>query len=83
MSSNQINLMPITQFIQLLRAAELGQFKEIKMPIQQARLLNLALAEIMDKLNRDYESMFNALNKAVATEVVSVTMDGGSFEDQQ
>jgi hypothetical protein len=77
----QINLTPITQFIQLIRAAELGQSKEIKMSIQQARLLNLALAEIMDKLNRDYESMYNSLNKAVATEVVTVMMDGGGFEE--
>ena len=44
--SNQINLTPITQFTQQLRAAELSQSKELKIPIQQARLLNLALAEI-------------------------------------
>lgn len=76
---NQINLSPITQFIQLLRAAELSQAKEIKMSIQQARLLNLALAEVMDKLNQDYESMFNALKGSIDTEVVSVSMDGGGF----
>jgi hypothetical protein len=76
---SQINLTPITQFIQLLRAAELGQQREIKMQIQQARLLNLALAEIMDKINTDYESMYNSLKKSVDKEVVSVTMDGGGF----
>jgi hypothetical protein len=76
---SQINLTPITQFIQLLRAAELGQQREIKMQIQQARLLNLALAEIMDKINTDYESMYNSLKKSVDNEVVSVTMDGGGF----
>ena len=46
---NQINTSPITQFIQQVRSAELNQAKEIKMSMQQARLLNLALAEIMDK----------------------------------
>lgn len=76
---NQINLSPITQFIQIVRAAELSQAKEIKMPIQQARLLNLALAEIMDKLNQDYESMYNALKNSTNTETVSVSMDGGGF----
>ena len=76
---SQINLTPITQFIQLLRAAELSQQREVKMQIQQARLLNLALAEIMDKLNTDYESMYNSLKKSVDNEVVSVTMDGGGF----
>ena len=39
---NQINLTPITQFAQALRAAELSQAKEVKISIQQARLMNLA-----------------------------------------
>ena len=77
---NQINLTPVTQFIQLLRAAELGQNKEVKMSIQQARMLSLALAEMMDKMNHDYESMYNALKSSVDTGVVTVTMDGGDFK---
>jgi hypothetical protein len=77
---NQINLTPITQFVQLLRAAELGQQKEIKMTIQQARLLNLALAELQDKLLQDYETMYNALKNSQDTEVVTVQLDGGGFE---
>lgn len=77
---NQINLTPITQFIQLLRSAEQTQAKEVKMSIQQARLLSLALAECMDKLNQDYETMFNELKRSVDTEVVTVTMDGGGFD---
>jgi hypothetical protein len=75
-----INTTPITQFIQTLRAAELAQQKELKMPIQQARLLSLALSEVMDKMNQDYESVLNELRKNVDTEVVSVSMDGGGFE---
>ncbi len=77
-----INTTPITQFIQTLKAAELSQQKEVKMPIQQARLLSLALAEVMDKLNQDYESMFNELKNSVDTEVVTVTMDGGGFSNK-
>jgi hypothetical protein len=79
---NQINLTPITQFAHSLRAAELAQAKEVKMPIQQARLLNLALAEIQDKLLQDYESMYNALKNSVGTETITVAMDGGSFTDK-
>jgi uncharacterized membrane-anchored protein YhcB (DUF1043 family) len=60
--------------------AELNQAKEIKMSLQQARMLNLALAEMMDKMNQDYESMYNALKRSVDTEVITVTMDGGGFE---
>lgn len=79
----KINLSPINQFIQLMRAAELSQQKEIKIPIHQARLLNLTLSEMIDKINQDYEAMFNDLKKSVDTESVSVTMDGGGFEDQK
>jgi hypothetical protein len=79
---NQINLSPITQFIQSVRAAELSQSKEVKLPIHQARLLNLALAEMLDKINQDYETMFNALKNNTETEVVTVTMDGGGFQDK-
>jgi len=79
---NQINLSPISQFAQLLRASELSQSKELKMPIQQARLLNMALVEILDRLNQDYETMYNTLKNSTNTEVVSVSMDGGAFSDK-
>ena len=78
---NQINLTPITQFTQIVRSAELSQAKEVKMSIQQARLLLLALTECIDKVNQDYESMFNELKRSIGTEVVTVTMDGGGLED--
>jgi len=78
--SNQINLTPITQFTQQLRAAELSQSKELKIPIQQARLLNLALAEIQDKLLQDYESLFNKLKHNTENEVVNIMLDGGDFK---
>jgi hypothetical protein len=78
---NQINLGPISQFAQLLRSAELAQNKEIKMPIQQARMLSLALNEIQDKLLQDYETMFNQLRKSVDNGVVSIEIDGGSFKE--
>lgn len=79
---NQINLSPITTFIQQVRSAENSRSNEVKMSLQQARLLSLALAECMDKLNRDYESMFNDLKRNTDNEVVSVTMDGGGFSDK-
>ena len=76
---NQINLTPITQFVQQLRSAELSQSKEIKMSIQQARLLNLALTEVLDNLRQDYEALLNTLKDRTSSEVISVTMDGGEF----
>lgn len=78
---NQINTTPITQFIQQVRSAELSQSKNVTLDMQKARLLTLALTELLEKVNQDYESMFNALKRSVDTEVVSVSMDGGGFEE--
>ena len=80
---NQINLTPFTQFIQQVRSAESSQAKEIKLSIQQSRLLALALAECMDKLSTNYETMFNELKRSQDTEVISLSMDGGGFEDKK
>ena len=77
---NQINLTPVTQFIQTVRAAEASQAREVKLSIQQARALILTLGEIQDKLLQDYETMFNQLKQSVDTEVITVAMDGGGFE---
>jgi predicted protein tyrosine phosphatase len=79
---NQINTTPITQFTQLLKAAELSRQTELKMPIQQARLLSLALNDILGKLNQDYESLFNTLKQASSSEVVQISVDGGGFSDK-
>ena len=80
---NQINTTPITQFAQLLRATELSQQKEVKMPIQQARLLNLALVEILDQINRDYVDLLEALKQQQGSEVITVNLDGGFFGEEK
>ncbi len=66
------NPMPFQQFAQLLKAAELSNAKEIKMPMQQARLLNIALTELLD-LN------LSELIKNSDQEVVNIQIDGGKF----
>jgi hypothetical protein len=76
---NQLNTTAITQIIQLIKAAEISQSKEVRITIQQARLLNLALSEVLLKVNQDYESMYNALKASVNPEVVTVQLDGGGF----
>lgn len=80
---NPINLTPLTQFAQQLRSAEQTQQKEVKLSIQQARLLGLTLLEIQDKLLQDYETMFNQLKNNIDTEIVTVEMDGGGFEESK
>ena len=80
---NQINLTPITQFVQSVRSAEQTQSREVKMSIQQARMLVLALTEIQEKLLQDYETVFNQLKNSQDSEVINVSMDGGGFEDSK
>lgn len=77
-----INTTPITQLIQQIRSAELSSDKEIKLPMAKARLLALALAEVMDKLNQDYESILNEIksNGSGGGDTLSVEMDGGGFD---
>lgn len=80
---NQINLTPLNSFIQQVKSAEQTQSKEVKMSIQQARLLSLTLAEVMTKLNQDYESLFHLLKQSTQTDVVSISMDGGNFGEEK
>ena len=78
---NQINTTPITQFTQFVRAAEQSQSKEVKIPITQARLMVLAMTEVLDRLHQDYETLYNAIKRSADTEVVQIQLDGGDFED--
>ena len=79
---NQINLTPLTMFIQQVRSSELSGSKQVSLDLPKARLLALALAELQDKLLQDYETMFNQLKNTVDNGVVNVEMDGGGFDDK-
>ena len=69
----QINLSPITQFVQQLKSAEFTNQREVKLSIQQARLLSIALVELMDQLIKEPASKSNN------NEIVKINMDGGGF----
>jgi hypothetical protein len=77
--SNPINTVPIQQFIQQVKAAELNQQKEIKLDIKTAKLLAFSLGEISAKLLEDYDSMFSKLQQSQGSGDITVRMDGGGF----
>ena len=79
---NPINTVPLQQFIQQVKAAELGQQKEIKLDIKSAKLLALALAEINSKLLEDYDAILQVLLDKQGDGAVSVRMDGGGFSEK-
>lgn len=68
-------------FIQQVRSAEQTGAKVVSMDLMKARMLALALAEVLEKQNRDYETMYNQLKNSVGNEVISVEFDGGGFDD--
>lgn len=71
--SSQINLSPINQFIHQIRSAELANQKELRLTIQQARLISLSLTELMN-------SLFEKKSIQQDSTVIKINMDGGGFE---
>lgn len=80
MSSNPINTIPLQQFIQQVKMADMGQQKEVKLDIRTAKLLAFTLGEVTSKLTQDYDSLVHIL-KQPNNEVITVELDGGGFKD--
>jgi hypothetical protein len=78
--SNPINTIPIQQFIQQVKAADLSQQREIKMDIKTAKALAYSLAEVNTKILQDYDILLKKLESNTGASV-SVSMDGGGFSN--
>lgn len=78
MQNNTINTLPIQQFIQQVKAADLSQQREIKLDIKTAKVLALCLGEVSAKLLQDYTEVLAAVQKS-SGETVTIKMDGGGF----
>lgn len=76
--SNQINTYPLVNFIQQIKAADLSQQKEVKIDIKTAKQIALTLAEVLAKVNQDYDTLLKNLQKTTS-ETVTVQFDGGGF----
>ena len=76
--SNPINTLPIQQFIQQVKSAELAQQKEVKIDIKSAKLLAYSLGEITAKLLEDQDELLSKLAQSQGGEV-TIKMDGGGF----
>lgn len=78
--SNPINTLPLTQFIQQVKSAELSQQKEVKLDIKSAKIISFCLAEISLRLVQDYEALLSRSSNSTADKI-SVEMDGGGFNN--
>ncbi len=76
-----INTVPIQQFIQQVKSADLTQQREIKMDIKTAKMLAYCLGEINAKLVEDFDTLYKRLESSTGGSV-TVTMDGGGFSDK-
>lgn len=77
--SNPINTVPLQQFIQQVKSADLTQQKEIKIDIKTAKALAFALGEITAKLLEDQDIILSKLQQAQGTGDISIRMDGGGW----
>lgn len=77
---NPINTVPLQQFIQQVKAADLSQQKEVKLDIKSAKALAFSLGEITAKLLEDQDIILSKLQQAQGTGDITVRMDGGGFE---
>lgn len=73
-----INTIPIQQFIQQVKAADLSQQRDIKIDIKTAKALAYCLGEVSAKLLEDYDQVVKRLESSTGG-TVTVQMDGGGF----
>lgn len=77
---SELNTIPLQQFIQLVKAADLSHQKEIKMDIKTAKALSYCLSELNSKLIMNYDNLINKLSQVQPSEqTVTIQMDGGDF----
>lgn len=76
---NPINTIPIQQFIQQVKAAELSNQREIKLDIKSAKTLAFCLGEVSAKLLEDYDKLLVELKESKGG-AVTLSMDGGDLQ---
>ncbi len=81
MSNNPINTIPLQQFIQQVKMADLSQQKEIKLDIKTAKTLAFTLGEVTAKLTQDYDNLVHILKNT--NDIIEVELDGGDFSDKK
>jgi len=81
MSNNPINTIPLQQFIQQVKMADMSQQKEIKLDIKTAKTLAFTLGEVTAKLTQDYDNLVHILKNT--NDIIEVELDGGDFSDKK
>ena len=75
-SIDQLNTIPLQQFIQQVKSAENSRSREVKLTIDQAKNLAFTLGIVMSRLHGDLEKL--VIENKTSDEVVEVQLDGGT-----
>lgn len=78
MQNNRLNTAALSQFVNQVKAAELGQQREIRIDIATAKTLRDTIALAMIRLAENYEGLLQ--EKSSSSEDVVVRMDGGNWD---
>jgi hypothetical protein len=81
MPQDNINTAVLQQFINQVKAADIGRQKEVKLDINTAKNLAYTLGTAMARLAGDYEGLLR--KQSSEDTVISVNMDGGNWEEQR
>lgn len=80
MSTEPINTMPVQQLIQMVKVAEQSRAKEVRLDINQAKILAFTLGEIMARLHGDMEEVIDKkIEKLNQDQVIEINMDSGGW----
>jgi len=77
MPNDKLNTAVIESFIKQVKTADSSKFKEIRLPIGQAKDITFNLALLLNRLHGRLEDHI-ATNQESTSEVIQITMDGGT-----
>jgi selenophosphate synthase len=77
LSTEPLNTLPVQQFLQVVKNADLKNQKEIRLDIATAKNLAFTLGIIMSRLEGDLEKLLSN-NKSSEPDVITVKLDSGS-----
>jgi hypothetical protein len=80
MQNDKINTIAIQQFMNQVKAADLGNQREIRMDMATAKALSHTLSLVMTRLAGNYEGLLQAVQKQEPD--VQVKMDGGNWDEK-
>lgn len=80
MQNDKINTIAIQQFMNQVKAADLGHQREIRLDLATAKTLSHTLALVMTRLAGNYEGLLQSVQREEPE--VQVKMDGGNWDEK-